>query len=372
MGTPATTTQFVVDGAKATQPADPTRDGYTFGGWYKETTCTTAWLFSTPVKGNMTLYAKWTANTTEPDPGPDHDNDYSVIYEPNYTGAPAPRMDSYDSGRQATVRDNDWFQRDGWTFQSWNERPDGSGTRYLPGDTFKMPSRNVHLYAQWARTVADPDDTGVSDWLDTSDHRLYLVGYPDQTFGPDRNMTRAEVAQMFYALLREKDVSSSVGFSDVADGLWYSDAVHTLAALGMVEGYPDGTFRPDRTITRAEFTTIAMNFTRGTAKGSNVFSDVAGGAWYYDFVVGSTKYGWIGGYPDGTFRPDRTITRAEVAVIVNNMLGRAADQDFVDRNVDDLITFPDTTRSHWAYYAVMEATNSHDYTKTGGAERWTR
>ena len=221
-------------------------------------------------------------------------------------------------------------------------------------------------------SVADPDDTGVSEWLDTSDHRDFLHGYTDGTFGPNRNMTRGEVAQMFYNLLLEQDVPQTTAFTDVPADMWCADAVNTLASLGIVEGIGNGLYAPDRAITRAEFTVIAMRFAELDTSGENIFSDVDTGDWFYEQVVGSIKYGWIQGYADGTFRPDNTITRAEVTTITNRMLGRAADEAFVDRHSDELRQFPDVPESYWAYYEIMEATNAHDYTKGNGVEDWTR
>ena len=219
--------------------------------------------------------------------------------------------------------------------------------------------------------VADPDDTGVSDWLETGAHMAYLTGYPDGAFGPDRNMTRAEVAQMFCNLLLDKEVTATVTFADVDGGAWYAEAVHTLATLGMIEGVGDGRFEPERTITRAEFTAIAMRFARRAQEGENIFSDVDEGDWFYDYVVGSIAYGWIEGYPDGTFRPDATITRAEVAAIVNRMLGRAADVDYLSGHAGQLREFTDLASTHWAWEEIMEAVNAHDYTKDSGREEWT-
>lgn len=218
--------------------------------------------------------------------------------------------------------------------------------------------------------VADPDDTGVSSWLNTDDHTAYLSGYPNNLFGANNNMTRAEVAQMFCNLLLDKDVAITVAFDDVAADAWYADAVNTLASLGMIEGVGNNLFEPERSITRAEFTTIAMRFTNGMLEGENIFPDVNPGDWFYDYVVGSIQYGWINGYPDGTFGPNNTITRAEVTTIVNRMLGRSADEDYVDSHTTDLRQFTDLADTHWAYYDIMEATNGHDYSKSGSAETW--
>ena len=215
-----------------------------------------------------------------------------------------------------------------------------------------------------------PDDTGVSDWLDTENHIQYLSGYGEGKFGPEDNMIRAQAAQMFYNLLLDKDVAITVSFSDVAENAWYAEAVNTLASLGIVDGVGGGLYAPERAITRAEFTVIAMRFAHLDTSGENIFSDVSRSDWFYDQVVGSVKYGWINGYADGTFRPNNTITRAEVTTIVNRMLGRSADREYVDANIGSLTQFNDISRAHWAYYEVMEAANAHDYAIVNGKEDW--
>ena len=218
---------------------------------------------------------------------------------------------------------------------------------------------------------ADPDDTGVSDLLNTEDHIQYLFGYPDGTFGPENNMTRAEVAQMFYNLLLDQDVTITKTFDDVPANAWYTKAVNTLASLDIISGVGDNKFEPERSITRAEFTAMAMKFAVGGEEGENIFSDVDEDDWFYEAVVNSIQYGWIHGYGDGTFRPNNPITRAEVTAIVNNMLGRAADEDFVDEHAEELTPFSDIEK-HWAYYHIVEATNDHDYTKPSSGENWTK
>lgn len=219
---------------------------------------------------------------------------------------------------------------------------------------------------------ADPDDTGVSDLLDTENHNQYLFGYPEGTFGPDQNMTRAEVAQMFYNLLVDKNVAITASFEDVPADAWYAKAVNTLASMGIISGVGENRFEPERSITRAEFTSMAMKFTKGALDGTNVFSDVHSGDWFYEAVVGSIQYGWIEGYEDGTFRPENWITRVEVTSIVNKMLGRFADREFVAGHADELNAFSDVTSTHWGYYHIVEATNSHTYTKPStNVETWT-
>lgn len=220
--------------------------------------------------------------------------------------------------------------------------------------------------------VADPDVTGVSSWLNTTDHDAYMSGYPDNTFGPNNNMTRAEAAQMFYNLLLDKNVETTVSFTDVASNAWYATAVNALASLGIVDGVGNNQFDPTRSITRAEFTVIATRFADMATGGVDIFSDVTENNWFYDYVATAVQYGWISGYPDGTFRPNNTITRAEVTTIVNRMLGRSADVEFVTDHAAELTQFTDVSSSHWAYYQIMEATNAHTYEKTGATEQWTQ
>ena len=187
------------------------------------------------------------------------------------------------------------------------------------------------------------------------------------------NYIDAEKQEYCDVCLKEmKGISTADDIDDVDDDAWYATAVNTLASMGILEGIGQDLFAPDKAITRAEFTTIAMRFANLDVEGENIFTDVSEDAWYYDYVVASVKYGWINGYPDGTFRPDSTITRAEVTAITNRMLGRAADEDYVDANSNILREFTDLDTSLWAYYDIVEATNSHDYTKANGVERWSK
>ena len=298
---------------------------------------------------------------------------YTLYYDPNFGGYKPFYQSS--STRNVTVKEYEDVgrlpERDGYVFVSWNTEPDGSGSRYMPGDTFHIKGSSDHLYAQWQKDKTGPDDSGVSNWLETDEHKAYLTGYPDSTFRADRNMTRAEVAQMFYALLLDKNVTITKSFSDVPDDAWYSTAVKTLASLGMMDGYPDGTFRPDEPITRAEFATVGLAFAYDPLDASCSYYDVGANAWYYTYVAQATTYGWIGGYPDNTFRPGNNITRVEVCVIVNNMLGRDADERYIDRHEDELVHFVDLSDSYWGYYTIMESTNTHEYTGSFTNEKWT-
>ena len=249
---------------------------------------------------------------------------------------------------------------------------DGESVGVVDKYTFENVRKAHTIEALFApeKQLADPDDTGVSGWLNTEDHLAYLNGYGSGLFGPDDHMTRAEAAQMFYNLLLDREVSATAHFTDVPADAWYARAVETLASLGMVEGVGGGKFAPERTITRAEFTVMAMRFARLPEGGENPFSDVTSSDWFYDQVVGAVQYGWITGYTDGTFRPEATITRAEVTAITNRLLDRAADEDYVDDHAGELRQFSDVSASYWAYHDIVEATNAHSYRVYDGEEHW--
>ena len=246
---------------------------------------------------------------------------------------------------------------------------DGESVGAVSRYTFETVRKNHTIEAEF-RAVEKAPDTGVDRWLNTTDHMAYLNGYGTGLFGPDDHMTRAQAAQMFYNLLLDQEVSAAVRFTDVPADAWYARAVETLASLGMVEGVGGGKFAPERTITRAEFTVMAMRFARLPEGGENPFSDVTSSDWFYDQVVGAVQYGWITGYTDGTFRPEATITRAEVTAITNRLLDRAADEDYVDDHAGELRQFPDVSASYWAYHDIVEATNAHSYRVYDGEEHW--
>ena len=216
---------------------------------------------------------------------------------------------------------------------------------------------------------ASPEETGVADLLDTQSHHAYVFGYPDGRFGPDDPMIRAQAAQIFYSLLKNKDVPITAGFSDVPADAWYARAVNTLASLGKVAGVGEGKFLSDRPITRAEFVTMAMGFARPASGAACAFPDVGPEDWFYDAVMGAAEYGWISGCPDGSFDPQRLLTRGEAVSILNRMLDRRADRAFLDEHADAR-RFPDVPVSHWAFDAICEGANSHDYQRTDGGEVW--
>ena len=210
--------------------------------------------------------------------------------------------------------------------------------------------------------------------LNRRDHYAFLVGYADGTFGPECNMTRAEVTTMFARLLTEQieaDKTYSNTFNDVAKDCWAANYIGYMQQFGIVTGYEDGSFRPDAPVTRAEFAAIASRFEKLT-QGSASFTDVPDTHWAVKYINFAATRGWVTGYEDGTFKPEHSITRAEVAAVTCRLLERSADQTYIRSHIGELRTFADVTESHWAYWYAMEAANGHDYTKSGGSENWSR
>ena len=210
--------------------------------------------------------------------------------------------------------------------------------------------------------------------LNRTDHFAFLVGYTGGTFGPERNMTRAEVTTMFARLLTEQieaDKTYSNTFTDVPKGYWAADYIGYMQQFGIITGYSDGSFRPDAPVTRAEFAAIASRFEK-LPEGSKSFTDVPDTYWAARYINFAATRGWVTGYSDGTFKPENPITRAEVAAVTCRLLERSADQNYIRSHFNELRTFSDMTESHWAYWYAMEAANGHDYTKSGGSENWNR
>ena len=210
--------------------------------------------------------------------------------------------------------------------------------------------------------------------LNRRDHYAFLVGYADGTFGPECDMTRAEVTTMFARLLTEQieaDKTYSNTFNDVAKDCWAANYIGYMQQFGIVTGYEDGSFRPDAPVTRAEFAAIASRFEKLT-QGSKSFTDVPDTHWAVRYINFAATRGWVTGYEDGTFKPEHSITRAEVAAVTCRLLERSADQTYIHSHIGELRTFADVTESHWAYWYAMEAANGHDYTKSGGSENWSR
>ena len=233
----------------------------------------------------------------------------------------------------------------------------------------------IHLYTKEKYVPEQPttDYLIPGFWLNTNDHYSYLIGYSDGTVRPNGKITRAEVATIFFRLLdddtRAKYWSSKNDFSDVSADKWYNNAVSTLSNMGVIGGYADGTFRPDAPISRAEFAKIAVSFTQNNGSAVyNYFTDVKTTDWFAPYVTAAKDAGLIEGYSDGSFKPESKITRAEACAIVNRTLGRKPSKAHM--KISDRIDWPDVQTTDWFYEAIMEATNSHTYQMGKRVETW--
>ena len=206
---------------------------------------------------------------------------------------------------------------------------------------------------------------------ETEYHGAYIYGYTDGTFGPERSMSRSEAAAIFARLLSDRlderiPSGNNVKFKDIDPDMWYAGYVEYLTGYGVAVGYNDRTYRGDKAITRAEFTAMAARFFDVYGDGAEEimeqyegFDDVSDGYWAAEYIKDAAIHGWVEGYGDGTFRADDPIDRAEVVTIVNRLLGREADEDYIADNHRRLVMFPDVSSRHWAYYNVLEAANAH-------------
>ena len=259
---------------------------------------------------------------------------------------------------------------------------DGKSVGAVGTYTFENVVDNHTIHATFARkhtptpstpTVEIPDDDALG--LNTTDHFAYIVGYGNGEVRPQNNITRAEVATIFFRLLtddvRDENLTKTNRYSDVAATSWYNTAVSTLSSMGIITGYPDGTFRPNAAITRAEFAAIAARFDNDGDKTAAKFSDIAT-HWAKDEISIAYNNGWITGYPDGTFGPQRDITRAETMTLVNRVLNRQPETE--DDLLPNMTVWTDNANPKaWYYLAVQEATNSHYYEfKTNSQyKKWT-
>lgn len=256
-------------------------------------------------------------------------------------------------------------------------------------DHKKDPQENKNIIvkgdlSQTAKGKTDQDGKlTVPEIEERERHGAYILGYTDGTFGPSRSMTRAEAAAIFARLLAEKNgdtisTAANTKFADIPAHAWYSGYVKYLSNNGITYGKSKTIFAPNDAITRAEFTTMAVRFFDVYGDGDaeimeqfSGFNDVSSGYWAAEYIKYAALHGWINGYGDGSFHADREINRAEVVTIVNRLLGREADEDYIADNLRKLNTFPDVTKRHWAYYAVMEAANAHTAV-LGESESWSK
>ncbi len=287
-----------------------------------------------------------------------HSTRYTLHYESN--GGTAYKDERCSSGTKVTLDKTP--TRESYTFTGWYA--DKALTQKIT--TVTMNSDKT-VYAGW-------EATGVPDKLNGDDHFAYVIGYPDGKVHPEGNISRAETATIFFRLLkadiRDGNLTADNDFSDVSDGQWHNKAVSTMAKLGIVKGRRADRFDPDASITRAEFAAICARFNTKPVENSGSFSDISG-HWAENEIERAAAFGWISGYPDGTFHPDARITRAEAMTMINRVLCRMPQSE--SDLLDSMVTWPDNKPSDWHYLAVQEATNSHDFNRQGEVgESWTK
>ena len=430
-------------GNAVARPADPTKDKYTFIGWYADPEFTEEYDFATVLEADKTIYAKFELTSTPigdiyvrydvlhikqlPDGTYDLANaevehlsakkdstvtavikDYRATHHVNvnrtlskltgtaiqpYMGVDGKPVytilsvyydldfhtltfDTMGGSKIApeTVRHgltvakpkdpvNGGYIFDGWyTDKTFRHRYD-----------FSTPlTEDITIYAKWFLVVL-PGVTVKKNTpkLNTADHFAYVQGYPDGTVKPAGNITRAETAAILFRLMddasRKTYYSTKSGFRDVASGSWYNTYVATLNNAGVITDSSNGYFRPNEAITRAELAAMLAKFSETTGA-ANYFNDVSAKYWAANAIAICAKLGWITGYPDGTFRPDRNVTRAELMAMINRATGRAPKS--ADAFLPGMKTWIDNTADKWYYLDVQEATNSHSYT-VKGSETWT-
>ena len=443
MGGSAIDPVTVRHGNAVARPADPTKDKYTFIGWYVDPEFTEEYDFTTVLEADKTIYAKFELTSTPigdiyvrydvlhikqlPDGSYDLANaevehlsakkdttvtavvkDYRATHHINVNSTlskltdtaiqPYPGADGkpvytilsvyYDldfhtltfdtmGGSRidpVTVRHGNAVAKPkdpvngGYIFDGWYT----DKTYRTPYNFATVLTQDTTIYAKWF-LIALPGVTikKTTPKLNTSDHFAYVQGYPDGTVKPTGNITRAETAAILFRLMdegsRKTYYSTKSGFRDVATGSWYNTYVATLNNAGVITDSSNGYFRPNEAITRAELAAMLANFTE-TAGAANYFNDVSASYWAANAIAICAKLGWITGYPDGSFRPDRNVTRAELMAMINRATGRAPKS--TDAFLPGMKTWSDNTADKWYYLDVQEATNSHSYT-VKDSEKWT-
>lgn len=430
-------------GNAVARPADPTKDKYTFIGWYADPEFTEEYDFATVLEADKTIYAKFELTSTPigdiyvrydvlhikqlPDGTYDLANaevehlsakkdttvtavikDYRATHHVNVnrtlsklTGTAIQPYKGVDGKPVYTILsvyyDLDFHTltfdtmggskiapetvRHGLTVAKPKDPVNGgywfdgwyTDKTYRTPYNFATPlTQDTTIYAKWFLIVL-PGVTVKKNTpkLNTADHFAYVQGYPDGTVKPAGNITRAETAAILFRLMddasRKTYYSTKSGFRDVASGSWYNTYVATLNNAGVITDSSNGYFRPNEAITRAELAAMLAKFSE-TTSAANYFNDVSAKYWAANAIAICAKLGWITGYPDGTFRPDRNVTRAELMAMINRATGRAPKS--ADAFLPGMKTWIDNTSDKWYYLDVQEATNSHSYT-VKGSETWT-
>ena len=356
------------------------KDGCTFKGWYDQNKnqCSTAQSF-VPQAGTDNLYQS---------------GSYVAVFEAQqYTlrfnangGEGTMENLTYTHGQDQSLT-KCGFTRAGYDFLGWATAADGN-VAYHDQQSLSI-TQDTTLYAVWKQqpnqggsggghhnsggTQEKPDETPPTTLNDT-DHYAYIVGYEDGTIRPNGHITRAEAATVFFRLLtdeaRDANLTDRSPYPDVSAGDWYNKAIATLSRMGILSGYEDGSFRPNATVTRAEFAAMAARFDTEAKPVDTPFTDLTG-CWAADEIAEAYGKGWVNGYGDNTFRPNGPITRAEAVTLINRVLRRLPETD--KDLLPDERTWPDNPETFWGYLALQEASNSHLYDrKSDGYETQTK
>lgn len=339
---------------------EATHQGYSFKGWFTDDACTLSYTDGTVLSTDTILYGKWEKIATPPSSGGggSHGTKYYILHYESNGGT---KYEDEKYKKNTVVILDKIPKRVGYTFTGWYA--DQELTDKIT--KIKMTSDKT-VYAGWKAT-------DVPETLNSDNHFAYIVGYEDGTVRPNANISRAEVAAIFFRLLkddvRDDNLTANSVFTDVALGKWYNKSISTMAKIGIVKGRTANAFVPNAPITRAEFAAICSRFDRSDVEVQSNFNDISG-HWAENEIRRAASLGWIQGYTDGSFKPNQNITRAEAASMINRMLHRLPET--VDDLLDGMIQWPDNQPSDWYYINMQEATNSHDFKQKGEInEHWT-
>ena len=354
---------YVVGLSKITTLPNATKSGYNFDGWFTAATGGSQVTLDGLKAANVptTVYAHYTVRSTGGGGGGGggggSTNTITIKKDEGSTVTPAGDSNGKVTVPSGSNKDFEIKADDGYTIT--DVIVDGKSQGPKDSYTFENVRENHTLEVKVAKLL-------------TGDHIAYIKGYPDGGVHPTANITRAEVSAIFYRLLSDDArcvyTTSIHNFSDVHNS-WASTEIATLANAGILQGYTDGTFRPNAAITRAEFASIAARFDK-LSGGDKTFIDVPTDHWAYAAITSAAEKGWVSGYSDGTFRPNNAITRAEVVKITNAVLERTCDKDYVAANLSNLTSYNDLPSAYWAYYDILEASNAHDYKAVNDTETW--
>ena len=340
---------------------EATHQGYSFKGWFTDDACTLSYTDGTVLSTDTILYGKWEKIATPPSSGGggSHVTKYYILHYESNGGT---KYEDEKYKKNTVVILDKIPKRVGYTFTGWYA--DKELTDKIT--SVKMTSDKT-VYAGWKAT-------DVPETLNSDNHFAYIVGYEDGLVRPNADITRAEVAAIFFRLLkddvRDDNLTANSVFTDVAFGKWYNKSISTMAKIGIVKGRTANAFAPNAPITRAEFAAICSRFDRSNVEIKSDFNDISG-HWAEKEIRRAVSLGWIKGYADGSFKPDQNITRAEAASMINRMLHRLPET--ADDLLDGMIQWPDNQPSDWYYINMQEATNSHDFKQKGEInEYWTK